>query len=362
DEIIYQEARRLLAAEMQNIVWGEFLPTVLGVDYMKKYNLIVKEESVYRVNVKANIINSFSSAAFRFGHSMINGMFKLVSQRNINGASRSSNKDIFWLWRLREVFDGQSIRGASLPIENMIEGLITQQPQTCDAYFTTEITDHLFQKNNRRQNFGEDLLSINIQRARDHGIPPYNSYRRLCGLEPRELEEDYWRQLESVYDDVDHIDLYVGAIAELNVRGGVVGPTFACIIGEQFSRLKEGDRFFYTHKPNSALRVKGLEPIAKAQVLKRTLADVICGCTRLIHIQKWVTLQPNNDYNPILKCSARNKFDFKTLAQEIEEVHARRRERLRSGGGQKIPGFTPPTKETLRFTSADAIKLGNYEF
>ena len=54
---------------------------------------------------------------------------------------------MFWLWRLREVFDGQSIRGAELPIDNMVEGLVTQEPQTCDAYFSTELTDHLFQKN-----------------------------------------------------------------------------------------------------------------------------------------------------------------------------------------------------------------------
>ena len=38
-------------------------------------------------------------------------------------------------------------RGERLPLENMIEGLITQEPQTCDAFFSTEITDHLFQKN-----------------------------------------------------------------------------------------------------------------------------------------------------------------------------------------------------------------------
>ena len=58
-----------------------------------------------------------------------------------------SSKEVYWLWRLREVFDGQSIRGERLPLENMIEGLITQEPQTCDAFFSTEITDHLFQKN-----------------------------------------------------------------------------------------------------------------------------------------------------------------------------------------------------------------------
>ena len=47
DEIIYQEARRLVAAEMQNVVYGEYLPTVLGVDYMQRHGLIVEEETRY---------------------------------------------------------------------------------------------------------------------------------------------------------------------------------------------------------------------------------------------------------------------------------------------------------------------------
>ena len=90
-----------------------------------------------------------------------------------------------WFWRLREIFDGQKTKGDRLPLENMLEGLISQvadgqrqkmlepgfylqnmpvnemkrkdqlsfpfqMPQTCDAYFSTEITNHLFQKNARR--------------------------------------------------------------------------------------------------------------------------------------------------------------------------------------------------------------------
>lgn len=65
DEIIYQETRRLVSAEMQNIVYGEYLPTVLGVDYMRTYSLIVEEETRYDESVDPGILNPFATAAFR---------------------------------------------------------------------------------------------------------------------------------------------------------------------------------------------------------------------------------------------------------------------------------------------------------
>jgi len=35
----------LVGAQMQNIVYGEFLPTILGAKYMKKYNLLAEDSS-----------------------------------------------------------------------------------------------------------------------------------------------------------------------------------------------------------------------------------------------------------------------------------------------------------------------------
>lgn len=39
------------------------------------------------------------------------------------------------------------------------------------------------------------------------------------------------------------MDLYVGAMVEDPVVGGLVGTTLACIIGDQFKRTRDGDRY-----------------------------------------------------------------------------------------------------------------------
>ena len=96
-----------------------------------------------------------------------------------------------------------------------------------------------------RENFGADLLALNIQRGRDHGLPGYNAYRKACGLRqltnwrqrPTEVSKEYWKKLKEVYNTVDDIDIYVGGVGETSVKGGVVGPTFACLISDQVSKV-----------------------------------------------------------------------------------------------------------------------------
>ena len=96
-------------------------------------------------------------------------------------------------------------------------------------------------------------MALNIHRGRDHAIATYNEIRQICGLPKAETFDDITDQirpnvvnrLRSMYKHVDDIDLFVGGLAEEPVSGGLLGWTFLCIVGDQFARLKKGDRFFY---------------------------------------------------------------------------------------------------------------------
>ncbi len=67
-ERLYQEARRVVGAEWENIVYSEYLPKILGSDFLGEYK-------GYDPNMDATISNAFATAAFRFGHSQIMPLF-----------------------------------------------------------------------------------------------------------------------------------------------------------------------------------------------------------------------------------------------------------------------------------------------
>jgi hypothetical protein len=117
-----------------------------------------------------------------------------------------------------------------------------------DRYVTDQLTNLLFPVN--PYSFGEDLVSRNIQRGRDHGLPGYNQFREFCGLKPvcswaqrpQEIDPQAWSILSRLYEKPGDIDLFSGGLSEIPVQGCVTGPTFTCIIARQFEALKFGDR------------------------------------------------------------------------------------------------------------------------
>lgn len=134
--------------------------------------------------------------------------------------------------------------------DKLSRGLTTQPEDLTDKHYDPEIKHFLFKRN---MTFGLDLLAFDIQRGRDHGLATYNDMRTFCGLPRANTWSDLSEyippkdiaNLQRLYNTVDDVDLMVGGTLEQHVQGTLAGPTFLCILTEQFFRTRCGDRFFY---------------------------------------------------------------------------------------------------------------------
>ena len=164
DEDIYQCARKIVGAQMQVITYKEFLPILLGPDALPDY---------YRYNPRFNpgVANEFSTAAFRFGHSMLSPTLLRVNKAGKELVS-TSLKDAF--------FNPQLIHEGG-DISALLLGLAHQQAQEIDNKIVSGVRNFLFGEPGAG---GFDLAALNIQRGRDHGLADFNSVRMAYGLRP----------------------------------------------------------------------------------------------------------------------------------------------------------------------------------
>lgn len=81
DELLFLETRRIIVAKYQQIIFKEWLPLVIGTETMNKFGLNTLHSGYstdYSADINACITNEFSAAAFRFGHSSVDGRLKYV--------------------------------------------------------------------------------------------------------------------------------------------------------------------------------------------------------------------------------------------------------------------------------------------
>ena len=103
--------------------------------------------------------------------------------------------------------------------------------------------------------------------------------------------------------DLQKISLisFTGALSETPLHGGLVGPTFACIIGIQFRNLRKCDRFWY-EGGNPLIRFTEAQ---LDEIRKISLAKITCdNCDRVTHIQRAMFDVPDPFLNPRVPCSA----------------------------------------------------------
>lgn len=251
---IFEKARQIVGAQMQVITYREYLPALLGDDALSPYH-------GYNEELDASISNLFSTAAYRYGHSALSSTLLRLDS---NGEEIEQGHI-----PLRDAFFSPGKLASEGGIEPLLRGLSLQICQNIDPLVIDDVRNFLF---GPPGSGGFDLVSLNIQRGREHGLPGYNAARQGLGLAPKQSfagitsDTTIQARLAEAYENVDQIDLWVGGLAEEKLDGALVGELMFRVFKQQFEALRDGDRFWYE---------RNLSRREINQVENTTLADII---------------------------------------------------------------------------------------
>lgn len=318
DEEVFQVARKWIGALLQHITYSEWLPA-LGIR--------LGDYSGYNASVNPNISNEFSAVAFRFGHSMVNETLLRVS---FNG-----NASQYGSIQIRDTFFRTESILSEGGIDPIFRGLTYQLAQDLDEQIVGTLRNFLF---GPPGSGGMDLAVLNIERARERGIPSLNAIREAIGIDPYAdfdflNDEELEKRFSDQYDDVDKVEPWIGMLAEPDMPGTILGPTMHTIISEQFSRIREGDRFwfendaFFTQQDIDEIKQTKLSDIVKRNTsIKYISEDMffvdrnnVLGITGLNETQSIdVELYPNPAIEHItIRISSRKQWTGKLAISNI---------------------------------------------
>ena len=335
----FQIARRVVGAEEQYITYAQFLPA-LGVSLHPYHG--------YDRAANASLSNEFAEVGFR-AHSMINGDLH-VTQRSSRwsaplladfasgGINVTAHDGLVTLDIPLVVALGNPTLLERVGVGPVSQALASEREYNNDEQIDDALRSVLFRVpkpgvtdpracelpvvDPRCFTGVQDLGAVDVQRARDHGIPMYNALRQAYGLAPKgsfgeitgesndpadgsllntpaglafvELRDrngnpiplggpsaqenavtgvrrtSLAARLQAIYGDVGKLDAFVGMMCERHVPGTEFGDLQLAIWQRQFEALRDGDRFFYAN--DSALAdIKRRYGIS----FRRTLAQVI---------------------------------------------------------------------------------------
>lgn len=317
----FEIARRVVGAAQQYITYTEFLPA-LGVRLAPYRG--------YRPDVDATLTNEFATVGYR-AHSMIHGEveMELAADRytaeqldglRAAGVEVETDGDVLELAVPLNVAFGNPGLVPAIGLGGVLAGLAGEAQYANDEQIDNQLRSVLFQVpvpgSAPECRDGPtlpscftavvDLGAIDIQRGRDHGIPPYNGIRLAYGLAPKtsfaaitgeaseaftedpeidpanpiddpdlldfvmlldaegiaiDLDSDrasssavtgvrrttLASRLKALYGSVDQLDAFVGMVAEAHVPGTELGELQLAMWKHEFERLRDGDRFLYAN-------------------------------------------------------------------------------------------------------------------
>ena len=290
DEQLYQRARKLVSAYIQSITYNEWLPAI---------GVFLPEYAGYNTDLEPAVFNVFSAAAFRIGHTMVDGdIIRMDNEGNEvdQGAQTLANT----FFRPQTILTGGGI-------DAYFKGMGTQVMQEMDCKMIDDLRNFSFDDD---VTTGLDMVSQNIFRGRDRGLADYNTLREDFGLAPLTSfgqltdENEDAQILSDLYSDVNKIDAWVGMLSEKHINSeAIFGELVMRILKEQFSILRDADRFYYENDDS-------FTPAQKLQITNTTLHDIIMRNTTISLMQPNVfEAMPHSDI-PLIEL---DKISLNTL-------------------------------------------------
>ena len=327
-EKLYQEARKIVGAEMQHITYQHWIPHVFGSTAEE----LLGSYRGYDPNLDATISNVFATAALRFGHTLIQPQLQRLNEsfQSIPQGPLKLRDAFFSPWRLVE-------EGG---IDPLMRGMFATAAKLKlpEENLNSELTEQLFYTAHA---VALDLAAMNIQRGRDHALPSYLEWRRFCNMSHVETFEDLANEIRSarvrqklreLYGHPGNIDVWVGGVLEDQLPNAKVGPLFQCILLEQFRRTRDGDRFWYENPTV-------FKPEQLGQIKQTSLARILCdNGDNIDRIQSNVFLLPEND-NRFVNCDEIPYMDLRVWSECCDgcEDHSNTISRFRRSAIKYLP-------------------------
>jgi peroxidase len=304
DETLYQEARRIVTAEYQHIIFSDYLPNLIGRENAAEYGLMPLKNGYtyeYDGNIFPSVINEYSTAAMRFCHALVPHHLQKATSNYELFHEKKTNYYIFNT-TLSFYYPDAPLRGS------IVQPSYYPSPQV-NYDLNNYLFDGIFPDSRRFS-----LPALNIQRGRDHGLPSYNEFRRECGLKYAYSFDDLdnippyvIERLRSVYADVNDIDLWSGIVSEYPIKEAVLGPTAACIVARQYKDWKVADQWYYEAGDNEWIR---FTPRQLSEIRKSLLARLLCDNLDITFVQKWPFLVANYENNELIDCNDIPRVDL----------------------------------------------------
>lgn len=265
DEQLFQRARQINNAQLQSIIYNEYLPALLGEDALSDY-------TGYNPNINPGIDRTFSNAAFRLGHTQLSSE---IARLDNNGEVIPEGN-----LTLGEVFFPRGEGLQETGIDPILRGVSSSRSQKVDNEIIDDVRNILFGVGRPGTVSTRDLAAINIQRGRHNGLADYNTIRESFGLNRvtsfAEITSDVEKQatLEELYGSVDDIDFFVGMLAEDLLPGASVGESVSAVLSQQFENLRDGDRFYYENV-FSPEEIAAIESTSLSDIIRRNTDTTI---------------------------------------------------------------------------------------